>query len=187
MGFGAEISAETEELSADIKDTDSKKEDLDSRRVSSFNRIRQTPRPQIVPAALRPSYGSLYWETLITIALICSFVPLVLRFTALQPTQALLYTLFASITITVALRICARVAFKRKSGKIYRQLAATTACILALTSLLVGCAILKSGWDNDDSHNTNIKVVPDEEVIQTSSTKDTSPAAATAKGIIVTN
>ena len=183
----------SEELSVDIKDTDTKKEDLDSRRVSSFNRIRQTPRPQIIPAALKPSYGSLYWETLITIALICSFVPLVLRFTALEPTEALLYTLFASITIMITLRICARVVFKRKSGKIYRQLAATTACVLALTSLLVGCAILKSGWDNDDAHNTDIQVVPDEEAIQTSSTKvaPTTPATttttATKYGITVTH
>ena len=177
----------SKELSIDINDTDNKKDDLDNRRVSSFNRIRQTPRPKIVPAALKPAYGALYWEILTTIALMCSFVPLVLRFTALQPTRALLYTLFASITITVALRIGTQVVFKNKSAKIYRQLAATTACILAFSSLLVGCAILKSGWDQDDAHHTQIRVVPEKKENQTSSTTVV-PASADAKSdIFVTN
>jgi hypothetical protein len=173
----------SEELSLGIKDTANKKEDLDTRRVSSFNRIRQAPSTPAIPAALRPAYGALYWETLLTIGLMCSFVPMVLRFTALQPTQALLYTLFASISITVALRIGTRVVFKNKSGKIYRQLAAATACTLALASLLVGAVILKSGWDQDDSHNTYIQVVPDGEKIQTSSHDDTPASSDTENGI----
>ena len=151
-----------EELSDDIVETENKKVDLDSRRVHSFNRIRQTPKPNVIPAALRPSYGALYWETLITVALMCSFVPLVLRFTALEPIEALLYTLFASVSILVALRIGTRVLFKNKSGSVYRRLTASTACVLAVTSLLVGVAILKSGWDQDDFHNTEIQVVPED-------------------------
>jgi hypothetical protein len=53
--------------------------------------------------------------------------------------------------------------------------------------LLVGCAILKSGWDNDDLHNTDIQVVPDDEVIQTSTSKVTPTTPTTKNGIIVTN
>ncbi len=127
-----------------------KKENLDDRRVSSFNRIRKMPKPEIIPAALRPAFGALYWETLITVALMCSFIPFVIRFGEVDPIHALVYTLCTSILVISVLRIGTRVVFKNKSGRIYRRLTATTACILAMASLFTGAAILKSGWDQDD-------------------------------------
>ena len=149
-----------EELTGHIDDTENKKEHLDDRRVSSFNRVRKMTKPEIIPAALRPAFGSLYWETLITVGLMCSFIPFVIRFGKVDPLHALVYTLCSSILVVSVLRIGTSIVFKNKSGRIYRRLAATTACILAMASLFSGAAILKSGWDQDDFRDSKIELKP---------------------------